>query len=107
MSLVKSTLVTTGAAAIGLAIGASGYALAFSEMGMPAYMKGSDAVAELGNNQGVYVDKTTFKLRIGSAKADGDPMAQIAKMGGKEVATGAIIVRSNGKLYIVDGKPTN
>ena len=26
-------------------------------------------------------------------------------MGGKEVANGAIIVRTGGKLYIVDGKP--
>jgi hypothetical protein len=32
-------------------------------------------------------------------------VALIAKMGGKEVTNGAIIFRSGGKLYIVDGKP--
>src|SRR5262245_18895378 len=107
MSVRKSTLMTAGAAALGFAIGASGYALAFSELGMPMYMKGADTVAELGNYEGVYVDKSTFKLRIGAAKTAGDPMEQITKMGGKEVANGAIIVRAGGKLFLVDGKPAN
>jgi hypothetical protein len=67
------------------------------------YMKGSDAAAELGNNQGIYVDKATFKLRLGAAKDD--PLPQVQKLGGKEVSSGAMIVRIANKLYCVDGKP--
>ena len=105
---MKSRFLTIGMIVIGLSIATSGLAVAFSELGMPMYMKGSDAVAELGNNEGVYVENGTFKLRIGAAKvADGDTMAQITRMGGKEVANGAIIVRSGGKLYLVDGKPAH
>ena len=96
----KSTWLT--GAAFGLAIGVTGSAIA--QLGMPMYMKSEvDAVATLANNEGVYVDKGTFRLRVGTAKAD--PMPQIAQMGGKEVTNGAIIVRTGGKLYIVDGKP--
>jgi hypothetical protein len=96
----KSTWLT--GAAFGLAIGVTGSAIA--QLGMPMYMKSEvDAVATLANNEGVYVDKGTFRLRVGTAKAN--PMPQIAQMGGKEVANGAIIVRTGGKLYIVDGKP--
>ena len=105
---MKSRFLTIGMTMIGLSIAASGLAVAFSELGMPMYMKGSDAVAELGNNEGVYVEKGTFKLRIGAAKAaEGDTMAQITKLGGKEVSNGAIIVRAGGKLFLVDGKPAN
>jgi len=105
---MKSRFLMVGLTVIGLSLATSGLAVAFSELGMPMYMKGSDAVAELGNNEGVYVDKGTFKLRIGPAKAaEGDTLAQIAKMGGKEVSDGAIIVRAGGKLFLVDGKPAN
>ena len=100
MSSSKSTWLS--GVAFGLAIGVTGSAIA--QLGMPMYMKSEvDAVATLANNEGVYVDKGTFRLRIGTAKAD--PMPQITQMGGKEVANGAIIVRTGGKLYIVDGKP--
>ena len=105
---MKSRFLTIGMTMIGLSIATSGLAIAFSELGMPMYMKGSDAVAELANNEGVYVEKGTFKLRIGAAKAaEGDTMAQITKLGGKEVSNGAIIVRAGGKLFLVDGKPAN
>ena len=105
---MKSRFLTIGMTMIGLSIATSGLAIAFSELGMPMYMKGSDAVAELGNNEGVYVEKGNFKLRIGAAKAaEGDTMAQITKLGGKEVSNGAIIVRAGGKLFLVDGKPAN
>ena len=68
------------------------------------YMKGADAVAELGNNEGVYVDRSTFKLHMGRPK--GDPASEITRTGAKEVSQGAIIFRSEGKLYIVDAKPS-
>jgi hypothetical protein len=105
MSLSRTSL-TVGAAAIGFAIAASGLAIAFDPWGQSqwSYMKGAEAVPALGNNEGVYVDKATFKLRMGAAKSP-DPVALITKMGGKEVATGAVIFRSGDKLYIVDGKP--
>ena len=109
MSLSQSALTTVAAAALGFALGASGYAIAQtwgpgSQLGMPMYMKGADAVAELANNEGVFVDKTTFKLHLGKPK--GDPAAEITRTGAKEVSQGAIIFRSDGKLYIVDAKPT-
>jgi hypothetical protein len=109
MSLSHTTLSTVAAAAIGFALGASGYAIAQmsgpgSQLGMPMYMKGADAVAELANNEGVFVDRTTFKLHLGKPK--GDPLSEIKRTGAKEVAQGAIIFRSDGKLYIVDAKPT-
>lgn len=107
MSLSRTIIVAAGAATAGFLIGATGLAVAFDPWGQSqwSYMKGKEAVAELGNNEGVYVDKATFKLTMGAAK--GDPIAQIAKMGGKEVAEGAIIFRSGTKLYVVDGKPTD
>jgi len=105
---MKSRLLTVGMTVLGLSIATSGLAVAFSELGMPMYMKGSDTVAELGNNEGVYVENGTFKLRIGAAKAaEGDTMAEVTKLGGKEVVNGAIIVRVGGKLYLVDGKPAH
>jgi hypothetical protein len=106
MSLSRTTTLAIGTV-IGFTIGASGLAIAFSELGMPAYMRGSNAVAALRDNEGVYVDKTSFQLRIGDAKAPGEVMGEITKLGGKEVANGAIIVRSGDKLYLVDGKPTH
>jgi hypothetical protein len=47
------------------------------------------------------VEKGTFKLQLGKGET---PPEQIAKMGAKEVAHGAIIFRSGDKLYIVDWK---
>ena len=74
----KSTWLT--GAAFGLAIGVTGSAIA--QLGMPMYMKSEvDALATLSNNEGVYVDKGTFRLRVGTAKAD--PMPQITKWAAK------------------------
>jgi hypothetical protein len=104
MSSSKSTGRTLSGVAFGIAIGLAGSAIA--QLGMPMYMKSeADALATLSSNEGVYVDNGTFRLRIGTAKAD--PMPQITKMGGKQVTNGAIIVRTGDRLYIVDGKPAN
>jgi hypothetical protein len=113
MSPLQSALLTAGAAALGFTIGASGLAIAQfgmsgpgSQLGMPQYMKtDTQALAELGNNEGVYVDRTTFKLHMGKPK--GNPTAEILKTGAKEVSAGAIIFRHDGKLYIVDAKPAD
>jgi hypothetical protein len=111
MSLAKSSLLVIGAAALGATVGASGLAIAQfgmsgpgSQLGMPQYMKAeTKAVAELGNNEGVYVDKTTFKLHMGKPKAN--PSADALGKGGHEVTNGAIIYRAGGKLYLVDATP--
>ena len=102
MSSSRSIGLTTCAVAFGVAIGVTGSAIA--QFGMPMYMKSeSQALPTLSDNEGVYVDTTTFRLRVGKAKTD--PMPQITQMGGKQVANGAIIMRTGDKLYIVDGKP--
>jgi hypothetical protein len=106
----QSRLLIAGAVLTGLTIGAAGIAIGQqwgitgpgSQIGMPSYMNGQtqDLVA-LGDNQGVFVDKGTFKLHLGAGAPNAD---QIAKMGAQEVENGAIIFRSGGKLYIVDWK---
>jgi hypothetical protein len=111
MSFARTTLPIIGAAALGLTIGASGLAIAEfgmsgpgSQLGMPQYMRAeSKAVAELGDHEGVYVDKGTFKLHLGKPKAN--PSADALGKGAHEVTNGAIIYRSGGKLYLVDGTP--
>ena len=100
------------AAAIGFTIGASSLAIANfgmsgpgSQLGMPQYMKAeSKAVAELGDHEGVFVDKGTFKLHLGKPKGT-TPTADALGKGAQEVANGAIIYRSGGKLYLVDAMP--
>ena len=103
----KSKLLIVGAAGIGFAIGASGFAIAQqwgmsgpgSQLGMPSYMKGAPTgLAELQNGDAVFVENGTFKLHLG--KGETPP----ARMGAQEVAHGAIIFRSGDKLYIVDWK---
>jgi hypothetical protein len=75
-----------------------------------SYMKGMtdnwsapSTLGSLGSNEGIYVDTKNFKIAEGKAK--GDTATLLAKSGAKQVADGAIIFRSGGKLYIVDGKP--
>jgi len=68
-----------------------------------AGMQQRTMIGELANNEGIYVDLKAFKIAKGAAK--GDPSTQIAKMGAREIADGAIIFRFGDKLYIVDGKP--
>src|SRR5262247_1273205 len=111
MSLGRSSLTIAGAAVIGFTVGASSLAIANfgmsgpgSQLGMPQYMRAeSKAVAELGDHEGVYVDKSDFKLHLGKPKAT--PSAETLKKGAEEVKNGAIIYRSGGKLYLVDGTP--
>jgi len=112
MSVARSTLPILGAAAIGFTIGASSLAIANfglsgpgSQLGMPQYMKAeTKAVAQLGDHEGVYVDKSTFNLHLGKPKG-ATPTADALGKGAHEVSNGAIIYRSGGKLYLVDGMP--
>jgi len=63
----------------------------------------STPIGDLGSNEGIFVNKTTFKIVKGASKTD--PQAQIAKLGARAVTEGAIIFRSGDKLYIVDAVP--
>ena len=95
MSMPKTATLLVGVAVIGLAAGAAKLAV--------AQQPAQDVIGELSNNEGIFVDGKTFKIARGKAK--GDPAAQIAKMGAKEVGPGAIVFRYNDKLYMVEGTP--
>jgi len=58
-----------------------------------------DVIGELASGEGIFVDGKTFKI------AKGEPSAQIARLGAKEVGSGAIIFRYRDKLYMVEGTP--
>jgi hypothetical protein len=69
-----------------------------------AQQQGSqDVIGTPADNEGIFVDGKTFQIARGKAK--GDPSAQIAKLGAKEVGPGAIVFRYDGKLYMVEGQP--
>jgi len=58
------------------------------------------ALGTLADSDSIFVDGETFKIVLGKAK--GDPSAQITALGARDLGPGAIIFRSNGRLYIVD-----
>jgi hypothetical protein len=91
MALSKRSLLALAGTSLGLAIVRSRRAVA------------ATPIDDLVNNEGIFVDKSTFKVVRGMAK--GDPSAQIAKLGARPANEGAIIFRSGDKLYIVDAVP--
>jgi hypothetical protein len=90
MLISKRTLLTIGAASAGLVVA-------------DLLVGAATSIEDLANNEGIFVDKSTFKVVRGLAK--GDPAAQIAKLGARPANEGAIIFRSGDKLYIVDAVP--
>ena len=90
--LSKRSLLTGGVAAVGAAVANSRIARAAAP------------IEDLATNEGIFVDKGTFKVMRGTAKAD--PTAQIMKLGARPVDQGAIIFRSGDQLYIVDAVPS-
>jgi predicted aconitase with swiveling domain len=88
--------VMTGLAAIptGLVVGIEPSRSALSQ---------GDVIGELASGEGIFVDGKTFKIAKGKGK--GEPSAQIARLGAKEVGPGAIIFRYREKLYMVEGTP--
>ena len=106
--MTEPTWFTIGVAAVlGIVAGASTLAVAQGRYGMMRSMTDSwgptNVVGQLASNEGIHVDAKEFRINKGAAK--GDPSDQIVKSGAKEVSEGAIIFRSGGTLYIVDGKP--
>lgn len=92
MSVSKRTLLV-GAAAIGVCTAGS----------RPVPAQDSQVIGDLAENEGLFVDLKEFKIHKGrtSKKATG----QLAMADAREVSEGAVIVRSGGKLYLVDTKP--
>jgi hypothetical protein len=69
-----------------------------------AWAQSQDATPLLKDNDGIFVDKKTFKV-VRANGAKGDPAATLARMGAREVSGAAVIYRLGDKLYIVDGTP--
>jgi hypothetical protein len=92
MSPSKVSLLAIAVASIGLAA-----------VGVSRFATAAAPIDDLASNEGIYVDKGTFKIMRGSAKTD--PTAQIMKLGARPVEEGAIIFRSGDQLYIVDAVP--
>jgi hypothetical protein len=113
IEMSERNLLTIGVtAALGMVLGASTLAVAqfnpwnnnnVNMRSLTDNWSAPNAVGQLASNEGIYVDVKEFKINKGVAK--GDPQAQIAKSGAREVSDGAIIFRSGDKLYIVDGRP--
>jgi len=107
MSASRITSLATGAAAF-LVLGISALAAAQfglsgpgSQLGMPQYMRAeTKPIVELQNNEGIYVNKATFGVHMGKPKVS--VPTEALKNAAHEVTEGAIIVRHEGKLYIVD-----
>lgn len=93
MSVSKRTFLIGGASTIGLGTARSAFAAA----------EAGQVIGGLGDNEGLYVDLKEFKIHKG--KVGATPAAQLARLEAKEVSDGAVIVRSGGKLYIVDAQP--
>ena len=89
----KHTMLIVSVAAIALAADTGRFSL--------AQQASPEVLGELADNQGIFVDGKTFKIVRGAAK--GDPTAEIAKMGAKEIGPGAILFRHGDKLYGVEG----
>ena len=92
MSVSKASWLAVGIASIALAVAASRLAGA-----------AAPTVPDLGDKEGIFVNKKTFQIIRRSAT--GDPEAQVVKLGARPVTEGAIIFRSGDKLYIVDAVP--
>jgi hypothetical protein len=92
MSLFKPSWLVIGIASIGWAVAAAQWVGA-----------AAPATPDLASNEGMFVDKNTFKIVRGMAK--GDPTAQITKLGARPATDGVIIFRSGNTLYVVDAAP--
>ena len=96
MSSNKSTFLVLGAAAIALASSLPKLAISATERAQ---------LGPLSASEGIYVDKKSFGIVKGAAKA-APTEAQLTKLGAKEVKDGAIIFRVGDKLYLVDTDPS-
>jgi hypothetical protein len=100
MSLSKLFLVSITAASLA----AVGFTLSVTAQDKPSLALGGAGQDKphltLGVNEGILVHPTNFAVMKGTAKSD--PSAKIAKLGAREVSSGAIIFRVGDKLYLAD-----
>ncbi|HSV23989.1 MAG TPA: hypothetical protein VLJ17_13285 [Xanthobacteraceae bacterium] len=68
-----------------------------------AIAQSQDAVRAIANHEGIFIDAKSFNITLGKPK--GDVAVQITNLGARELGPGAIIFRSDDKLYIVDAPP--
>jgi len=61
-------------------------------------------MVELQNNEGMYVNRSTFSVHVGKPKTA--VPTEALKNAAHEVSDGAIIVRHDDKLYIIDASLT-
>jgi hypothetical protein len=66
-----------------------------------ATAQSSQAPGALGDGDSIFIDGTTFRITPGTARTD--PAAAIDESGARELGPGAIVFRSRGRLYIIDG----
>jgi len=101
MSFVTGTAVFVVLGISGLTAAQFGLSGPGSQLGMPQYMRAeSKPMVELQNNEGIYVNKATFAVHMGKPKTA--VPTEALKNAAHEVSEGAIIVRHEGKLYIID-----
>jgi hypothetical protein len=92
-SMKKSTMIGAAAAvAVAGVLGLSQSVIAQSPT--------ADVVGELAVSEGIFVDGKTFKIAKGKAK--GDPTAQMAKLGAREIGPGVILFRHGDKLFMAE-----
>jgi hypothetical protein len=85
-----SRLLIVSAATIGLMSSVSSLALAQAQ----------DTTRAIANNESIFIDGKALTVTNGTSR--NDVTAQIARLGAHDIGPGAIIFRSNDKLYIVD-----
>ncbi len=98
MSSTSRTMLVAGIATVAFATALAQLAGAQSPNVQP-----QGVVADLGNNEGIFVDAKSFKINKGLAK--GDATAAIGKLNAREISPGAILFRAGEKLYLVEGRP--
>jgi hypothetical protein len=100
-SLAAGAAVFVGLGITGLTAAQFGLSGPGSQLGMPQYMKAeSKPLVALQNNEGIYVNKATFSVHMGRPKTV--VPTEALKNAAHEVSEGAIIVRHDGKLYVID-----
>src|SRR5258705_4727055 len=74
-----------------------------SSVSMSALAQAQDAPRTIASNGSILIDGRTFTVTQGAPKGDISPL--IRSLGARELGPGAIIFRSDAKLYMVDAAP--
>ena len=74
-----------------------------SSVSMSALAQAQDAPRTIASNGSILIDGRTFTVTQGAPKGDVSPL--IRNLGARELGPGAIIFRSDDKLYMVDAAP--